>query len=161
MTYTSLLNYALRILQIKNYSQADLLAKLRKKSGGNCNEDIIQAVITRLIELQFINDYEYACSLIRRKTRSSPCGLHHIKYYLKRYSIPSTIIDDALTDAQIDEFSLAQEVLFKKYIQLKKISPDKQRQKIYQMLAQRGFRSDTIAKILQKHNNIDTLGVRI
>ncbi|MEG1633475.1 MAG: regulatory protein RecX [Oscillospiraceae bacterium] len=85
---------ALRLLEKRDYSRGELIAKLMEK-GAEENDAI--AVVDRLVELRFINDESYAAMIVRHYAAKG-FGAARIREELRRRRIPREMWDAALSD---------------------------------------------------------------
>lgn len=83
---------ALRLLEKRDYSEAELAAKLVEK--GESPEDA-GAVSARMAELGFVNDENYAAMVVRHYAAKG-CGRARIREELRRRRVPRELWDEAL-----------------------------------------------------------------
>jgi len=146
--YQALLQYSLRLIARKRYTEQELKKKLIAKKVGDGN-DVIN-VIERLKELKYVDDGSFAADYISTRMKISPKGKQMLKMELRMKGVSSLLITDAIEKADIDEESLAKRVITKyekRYIGLEK---NKKKEKIMRLLISKGFKPDTIYKILDK-----------
>lgn len=142
------LDYSLKLLSIKSYSEKSILEKLIKKKFST-NE--IAQTVKKLKEYAYINDEALAESLIKTgKTKL----IGRIKL---SYNIYKKGINKQLTDELIDKFytkeeekDIAVRALNKKTVSLIKYKENNLifKKKLYDFLQGRGFSSDIIEDIL-------------
>ncbi|MBA4336485.1 hypothetical protein C0416_01790 [bacterium] len=146
--YQVLLQYALRLIARKRYTERELNKKLVAKKVGDIND--IASVIARLKELKYVDDGSFATDYISTRTKISPRGKQMLKMELRMKGVSHSFIADAIEKANIDEESLAKKVITKyekRYVGLEK---HKKKEKIMRLLISKGFKPDTIYKILDK-----------
>jgi regulatory protein len=145
--YQKLVEYALRLISRKRYTEKELKDKLILKKK---DKKTILKTIERLKELNYINDFEYARDFISDRLKFNPKGVKLLKLELKIKGVNEEIIKEALKKANINEFKYAFDLIERKKKYLKKFNDTKKRQKIIWLLSSRGFSSETIYKILEK-----------
>lgn len=146
--YDNLMQYALRLITRKRYTQKELEIKLKGRKIGtkkDCNK-----VIERLKELNYINDKQFAKDFIQTRLIVNPKGENLLKLELKLKGIDRRIVDDAIQNANINELKVALDVLERKKQAVKRTNGIKQKEKIMRLLSSRGFKLETIYKILEK-----------
>jgi regulatory protein len=142
------MQYALKLITRKRYTQKELETKLRgKKTGTKKDRD---KVINRLKELNYINDKEFAKDYIQTRLIINPKGENLLKLELRLKGIDRQIIDNAITNAKIDETKVALDVIERKKNSIKRVEGQKRKEKILRLLSSRGFKLETIYKILEK-----------
>ncbi len=146
--YDTLLQYALRLISRKRYTQNELENKLKgKKIGTKKDRD---KVIKRLKELNYINDKEFAKDYIQTRLIVNPKGKNLLKLELKLKGVDRQIIDNSIEDAKIDEIKVALDVLERKKKSIKRAEVKKRKERIMRLLSSRGFKLETIYKVLDK-----------
>jgi len=144
----ALLQYALRLIARKRYTKKELETKFKlKKIGTNKDRN---KVISRLKELNYINDKEFAKDYVQTRLVINPKGENLLKLELRLKGVDNKIVDKVIEEAEIDELKVAIDVLERKKKSIKRLEGQKQKEKIMRMLASRGFKLETIYKILEK-----------
>jgi regulatory protein len=146
--YQKLLDYSLRLLAKRRYTESGILQKMQNKKIGTDGD--ITKVVKRLKELKLLNDASFADDYIQSRISLNPRGKRMIKLELKLKGIKPEIINNALGKVEIDEEKLATQVLDKKKRLFKGLGMQKKREKIMSILASRGFNLDTIYKIINR-----------
>lgn len=161
---TQLMEYALRLLSRRAYSAAQLRKKLmerlkkRGKAGGDEGDAaaVIDAVIARLHELNYLNDLHYAERWVEERSRLRPRGKRLLTQELRLKGIsPETITqvwegDRGRLFAE-DEVRLAEQVAQKKRGQLEgKLGGRELKNRLFRHLASRGFSYETIGKVAER-----------
>ncbi len=147
-----LMYYALDILSRRRYSIVELRKKLALKGG---TEEEMDKVVTRLIELKYLDDDEFAYLFLENELRRSPQGLMAIKKKLKAKGISSSIIEKALSRNEIDELAVARTAMQKKLRNIHALTPQKLQQKIFRFLVSRGFSSGIALKAIKSSKSIE------
>ncbi len=136
-----LLNYALRLLNRKDYTEKEIRDKLLKKSQSG---DEIDEVIEYLKEKRFIDDVRYAQNYLYFRLKRG-YGKRRVAHELLKKGIAEDLIDGVLTT----ENENAEEVFLKK---LKLLEGKKnKRKKLFDFMYRRGFDSEKIVELLNKY----------
>lgn len=146
--YDALLQYSLRLIARKRYTEAELAKKLRLKKIGSKKDK--EKVLNRLKELKYIDDKVFAKDYISTRIAINPRGKYMLKVELQRKGVNRSIVNDAVDNAEIDEEKLARRVVKKKQKRYQGLDKYKRKEKIMRLLASRGFKIDTIYKVLDK-----------
>lgn len=146
MNYKSALKSALSILVRAPRTENELARKLRQKQYP---EAAINKVIEYLCSIGYINDEEYAESLIRSLKSNKGCSKRTIYYKLIQKGIDSDIINQKLGEVSFDEFAAAFQAAAKKVTSIKGSSREKMA-KTYTFLMRKGFDTDTCSKVISE-----------
>ncbi|MGP4079798.1 recombination regulator RecX [Pseudalkalibacillus sp. R45] len=110
-----------------------------------------KAVIERLQEMGHLNDLDFAKMFIRSKITTTKKGPKALKQELQQKGVSQKIIEEALTvypqDEQIEE---ATNFVQKKAKQYKKLSENALKQKLAQVLQQKGYPWSVIEQAIEK-----------
>ena len=141
-------NKALKFLSYRPRSEKEIRDKL---SGKKASEEIINKVISRLKENNFLNDEEFVKWWIEQRANFKPRSLKLIKMELRQKGIDKDLIDQIIDDLSltIDDLSSAKKLIEKRLPRYKNLAPDKKFQKIARFLASKGFSYDIIKEIFQ------------
>jgi regulatory protein len=158
---SNLMDYALYLLGRQRYTVSEmgkkLFARLVKKNVQQGFESVgideqIATIISRLIELKLLDDYEYATLYIQDQLRRKPQGLSLLKRNMTQKGLSKEIISKAITETvdnpTAKEFTLARQAANKKLKTLTKIPPQKQRKKLVRFLFSRGFSPSVAIKVV-------------
>lgn len=185
--YSSLMDYALRIISKKRYTISEMRKKLggfleREVKTGREEEDVgsdpgagglleeqneapslpfsarsalVEVVIARLIELNYLNDLEYAQHYIADRARFRPRGKIMIQRELMARGVGKEELQKAFAanDQPYDETASAEELMRKKERVWGCLDPKKRKEKAYRFLQSKGFGRDTIYKVLRSCYN--------
>jgi len=131
-----------------------------KLEGKKFESEDIDATIKRLLELKFLDDFEFAKNFIRQSTLGKPKGVQRVRFELLRKGIEKDVIENALLEGNLAE---SEEELIKKALKtyIKK-STNPTRDKIYNrsigFLLRRGFGYDkskrAVSEFLASYDNI-------
>jgi regulatory protein len=143
-------NLAYRYLTIRNRSEKEVRDYLARKKAA---PEIIEKIITSLIEKKFLNDEAFARSWVLNRARLKPKGKALLKIELRQKGITDEIIQAVLqeTAEEIpDEIEQAKRLVSKKLQQL----TGRPRQEIYQkaggFLSRRGYNWETVKKAIDE-----------
>ncbi|OWZ83115.1 regulatory protein RecX [Natranaerobius trueperi] len=109
---------------------------------------IVEKVINRLYEFDFLNDYNFAKEYVYSKVfnTNTPIGPKRIRLELKHKGIDKEIIDKIVNDiSHEEEMDLAKKLICKKNIEIVDL---KVKRKLAVYLERRGFSEDAILKLL-------------
>ena len=144
--YDALLQYALRLIARKRYTEHDLDKKLIAKKIGSAQDKF--NVINRLKELKYIDDRSFARDYISTRMAINPRGKRLLQMELHMKGIEDSLILDTIEKASIDEEVLARRVFEKYKRRYEGLDRYKKREKVMRLLVSRGFKIDTIYKVL-------------
>lgn len=187
MDYDKLLNYTLRLLAKKRYTDFEIRRKCKlylakrggDEAGAGGNDEVIDKVIVRLVELKYLDDEQYAKDYINERVKFKPRGLFLIKRELKLKGITKELVEKIVTEVAIDEVKMATELLKRKQNRWQQHTERRlqksdealrsqqsgnkfferfshlraQKAKAASYLASKGFRPDTVYKALDRCYN--------
>lgn len=132
---------AMYILQRMERTECQLRRKLQENGYP---EEIVECTMDYVKSFHYVDDYRYACTYIRY--HQSEKSRLQIKMKLYERGVPSDLIEQALED----EYTGEEDRLIDRLLEKKQYDADtmdqKEKQKIYQYLMRRGFRSDAIRR---------------
>lgn len=144
-------SYAVYLLGGRNYFEKALKDKLRQKEYS---DEAISFTIEKLKKYNYIDDEKLTAAFVNDKKRFSKKGPRYIAQALKMKGVDSEIIRNALEDGyDVDEaYENCKALAMKKYDYYKRKTDDKYtfKGKMYGFLAQRGFNSEVIRKVLEE-----------
>lgn len=153
-------NYSLRFLSYRPRSEKELKDKLKFKKVEPL---IIEQIIIKLKEQNFLNDEEFTKWWIEQRTTFKVQGLNLIKLELMQKGIQKEVIenqiskilaeqDPALQDKSsiLNERENAKKLIERKMERLKDLPRQEVYQKIGSFLARRGFDMDTIHSLIDE-----------
>lgn len=123
----------------------DIMAKLRKY--GLTSEDADE-VLTRLRELQFVDEARYARSFARDKVRFSGWGRNKIRQQLLLKRIPAPVIAEALDSIEPADYKDALIRAAKTKVKSLDLTEYGDRTKLMKHLMTRGFEADLSMKMV-------------
>ncbi|MBE3092663.1 MAG: regulatory protein RecX [Chloroflexi bacterium] len=148
--------YLLRLLSRRIYSRYEILKKLNSKGYP---ENIISNLIFWLEGNNYINDELFAEMWAQFRLQNKPIGRYKLNQELRIKGIKQDIIQKAIdkTYQEMDELTLARNLIEKKIESAKikniKIDP----KKIYNLLLRRGFSGEVSKNIYNEINNENTV----
>ena len=145
-SYEKLIRYAFNIVSGKRYTEFEMNKKLTQysKKRAGIEDGEVEIVIKRLIELKYLNDKQFVIDYANERSKIRPRGLNLIKRELRMKGLDKELIDNGLRSVDIDEQSIATDLLSKKMQRWRAHDYPKQRLKAYQFLYSRGFNRDAI-----------------
>lgn len=148
-----LLQYGLRIIAKKRYTELQLREKLAKYLVKNeevfeevDGEVLSEQVIERLKELHYLDDAQFVRDYVHDRSILKPRGKFLLRRELKRKGVSEALIEKFVTP--LNESPMAKELLKK---QMKKWADQplfKQRQKAFNFLRSKGFEADVVYKTI-------------
>jgi regulatory protein len=111
---------------------------------------LVEKVVTRLIEMNYLDDEQFARTWVESRDRARPRGEHGLRRELALKGVPRAVIDDVMS--QRDERAAGEDpdlVAANALLERKRPSLDresdvrKRRQKAYALLARNGFDPET------------------
>jgi len=136
---TSLLyNKSLRFLSFRPRSVYEMKAYLQKNKAEN---NQIEVITQKLIELNFLNDREFAEKWIEDRKKFHPKSLTIIKFELLQKGISKEIIDEVLSKQKEEgeDLRMAKNLLTKQLPKHSGLSPRDLRIKLSLYLQRKGF----------------------
>lgn len=146
-TYDQIWESALKKLETRAHSKAELISKLTQKHPGE--RGLILKVIEEMERVQLLNDRrfteEYVHHLIQK-----PIGRFKVMMETRKRGLNDDVVEQALLDAGWNEDEAARQAIEAKSRLLSQTDERKNRQKIVNFLKNRGFRDSTIYKVLKQ-----------
>lgn len=141
--YVKLLQSSIRFVSFRPRSEKEIRSFLLKKLQKHKIEDngLLERIITRLRELDYINDEKFAAWWIDQRKSHKPKGKRLISQELKAKGVTIEI-------SPSDEVELARRAVAKKLLLWQKLPKLEQKKKIYGFLGRRGFTGDTIHRVI-------------
>ncbi len=154
-SYEKTLNLAFKMVGRQARSVGQLREKLEEKSGAS--SEVIEQVIKRLLELNYLNDESFAHQYATNKLNIKALGRSRLQRTLTQKQVPSEVAKKALNDvfAEQDEAELCNRAL-SKYIRVHGKPTDiKENKKIFSYLIRLGFPYDLVIKQIRAVGEID------
>ena len=126
---------ALKYLGYRMRTEKEIEDRLISEDYG---EEVCQKVMDFLKKYNYVNDREYCEKYIRETMKLRPKGSYLIKTELKNRGVAEEVVEEAVRRAGIDELSVAEELLEKKYEGFADMD-NKELSRVYGYLQRRGF----------------------
>ncbi len=141
---------ALRLLERQRRTRADLERRLRDKGYAAAT---VAGVLDRLGGVGLVDDVEYARAFMAGRRARRSAGARRIEQELRARGVSAEDIGaaSARLDAEqggMDELAAARKVIAQAERRSRGIEPRLQRQRLYALLARRGFDGDVIRRAL-------------
>jgi regulatory protein len=141
---------ALRLLERQRRTRSDLERRLRDKGYAAAT---VAQVLDRLHEVGLVDDVEYARAFMAGRRARRSAGARRIEQELKARGVGGEDIATAAgrLDAEqggVDELAAARKVLAQAERRMRALEPRVRRQRLYALLARRGFDGDVIRRAL-------------
>jgi regulatory protein len=145
-TYDQIWESALKKLEVRAHSKAELIRKLSEKYPND--RGTILTVIEEMERVQLLNDHRFTEEYIHHLIQK-PIGRLKIMMEAKMKGLSNEMVEQALFDAGWDELTAAKEAIEQKG-RLLSGEPDerKRKQKLINFLKNRGFKDSTIFRVL-------------
>lgn len=140
--YAAARSAAVSFLAMKLRTAYEVSQKLSDMGYG---EATIEKVIDNLKEINYIDDYNYACKYISEKSKLKPKSVKLLSMELKQKGITDDIINNTFENFELDEGEVALELLRKRFSKYT-VFDEKMIQKMKTFLAGRGFSYSQISK---------------
>ncbi|MDP2691189.1 MAG: regulatory protein RecX [bacterium] len=141
------IEFALKSLSIKRQTEHEMREKIRNRFP---NADL-DTVITRLKELDYLDDQSFASAFIRHRSLSSPRGSYALRQELKRKGVSEADMESALSHFEDEEEAVIESLARKKWAQIREANAFKKRQKLQRFLLSRGF---AVSSVLEAVNSV-------
>ena len=142
--YTS----ALRLLAGRDYTVAAITKKLLDRG---CDAAPVEQAINRLIAERFLDDRRYVERFVEASQAIGRYVGYRLRQELRRRGAPDALVTAALDGYQdpLEEIAVARSLVARRYAGFSPAhAPDQERRRVAGFLQRRGFRSDTIWKVL-------------
>lgn len=137
-------NSSLRFLSYRPRSEKEVRENLAKKKAPT---DIIEKIILKLKDHNFINDLEFAEVFVKSRNQSRPKAARMIKMELRQKGISGEIIESLKMG---DELENAKKLLDKKINKYKDLDRNEIYNKLGGFLARRGFDWEIVKKAIDE-----------
>ncbi len=143
---------ALRLLERTRRTRSDLARRLREKGYAQAT---VEQVLDRLAAVGLVDDVEYARAYLETRLRRRTAGRRRLEQDLRTRGISDE--DVAAARARLeeregveDETAGARRVIAQAARRYARLDPRTRRQRLYALLARRGFDGDVIAAALRE-----------
>ena len=148
--YEKTLQRAFRLLSYKARTVAEMRQRLLEKEWSD--SETVEQVINRLLELNYLNDDEYAANFVNNRLAVKPLGPTRLRRDLQRRNLPPATVESTIADAFAarSEESLL-DATIQKRVRLKGRPTDRaERHRLMAYLLRRGFSYDLVRAKLRK-----------
>ncbi len=159
-SHHSALQYAYRLLNYRDRSEAEIIMKLRGKGFA---ESEISGAMLRLRETGFLDDRKLAAALKRYAEETKHLSINGTRRFLTGRGIPRDVSDEAVKD--IDEVQTARRLVEKRISGWEKHGASSERlrsevvmlRRLHGILYRRGYAPEAIRKVLGELINKEVL----
>jgi len=138
---------AAALLAVRPRSVAEMSQRLARQGYPT---PLVDEVVTRLIEMNYLDDEEFARAWVESRDRARPRGEQGLRRELSVKGVPREVIDSVMaeredaTGGNNPDLAAASALLGRRRASLEReTDPHKRRQKAYALLARNGFDPDT------------------
>ena len=153
--YEKTLKRAFNLLSAKPRSIAELRERLLEKDWAV--EEIVTRVLTRLQELNYLNDEQFAAQYANSRLTIKAVGRNRLRRDLQRKKISSTVINQALEDVytEHDEEALITKAITKRLRLKGKPTSREETKKLFDHLVRLGFNFDLVIKKVREVGQVN------
>lgn len=144
------LEAAVRMLELRDHSTGEITKKL---VGYGYSQGAVEAACARLTQVGYLDDLRFAQGLLARFQKKY--GVLRIKRELYMKGIPNDIIEEVLSERDVDVQLESAITLAQKSLRKKGADPQADYRRAYSALARRGYPPDTVKKALNAVLNQD------
>ena len=142
---------AIRLLEFRSRSVAELRRKLLQKGGDSAE---IDRVIERLREQRLLDDVSFAREFVRSRVMGAGSSRHRILQELRRKGVARSVADEAIEGLEaregIDASATVHRIAQKKWSSMSELDDFTRRRRLYAFLARRGFNPDEIRHAMSR-----------
>lgn len=143
--------YAVLLLSYRARTAKELRDRLLRK---NFSEETTDAALRRLAELKLVDDAKFAQDYAESRIRTAGRSKRLVKAELAKLGVARPQIDSALKSAP-DETTAARALVEKMTRRYSRLADKTRRQRLFSLLARRGFSYDTIRQVLKLEDNTE------
>ncbi len=141
-------NNAYALLRQRPRSEFEIRDRLKIKGYS---EEVIESVVEGLRRAGEIDDARFAKLWVDERMRLNPAGDVVLRHELKSKGLPAQLIEAVLDEKNknYDEYEIAVSMAGDRFGRLKKLDRKKALKRLYDFLLRRGFKYETIRKIVE------------
>ena len=141
-------NNAYALLRQRPRSEFEIRNRLKMKGYGG---EVIDFVVESLRRAGEIDDVRFTKLWVENRMHLNPVGDVVLRHELKEKGVAETIIEAALAEkaGAYDEYEVAFNMAAEQFKRLKKIDRRKALKRVYDFLLRRGFKYETVRKIVE------------
>jgi regulatory protein len=146
------MNRALHFLGYRARSRSEVRERLRRYGYG---EETVRAVIGRLEELGYLDDEEFARTVVREKARRY--GPRRVSADLRRSGVDAELAQDIVEEefAERSEVETARSAAARRY---NRRGSDAEARRVYGFLVRRGYSADVCAEVAREYRGASGAG---
>jgi regulatory protein len=146
------MNRALHFLGYRARSRSEVRERLRRYGYG---EETVRAVIGRLEELGYLDDEEFARTVVREKARRY--GPRRVSADLRRSGVDAELAQDIVEEefAERSEVETARSAAARRY---NRRGSDAEARRVYGFLMRRGYSADVCAEVAREYRGASGAG---
>ncbi len=133
INYKKALNKCADLLSRRDHSVKELKTKLLR----TVDEQSAQKAVDRYIEAGYLDDYKYCERLVEYLFNVKKYSLNHVKQECYKRGISQSILNEIISDYDVDQTDVIVELLKSKYSS--KLDAENGKQKVIQALMRKGF----------------------
>jgi regulatory protein len=142
---------ALKLLERTRRTRADLVRRLREKGFAPM---VVDQVLDRLAGVGLVDDAEFAHAWLAGRWGRRPAGWRRLEQELRARGVGRDDVEQARARLEQeqgggDEVTTARRVIAQAERRYRSLEPRVRRQRLYALLARRGFDGDTIEQALR------------
>lgn len=145
-------NQAVRLLAFRPRSRNELETRLRR---NGFQASAIAAAIERMVELGYVDDSEFASYWVENRQQHRPRGRRLLAQELRSKGVPKDVAEQAIDEAEIDEFSQALELARKRAERLRGLDRETWRRRMAGFLQRRGYNWDVVRQVMDELQQSD------
>lgn len=150
MTYSKEDAY-LKVTAYCAYRERSVSEVLNKLYGFGLNKDIIEEIIEKLLQENFLNNERFSRTYTRSKLLRNKWGKRKIRQGLKSKGIDEDLIHKTFSEIKEKEYlNILKEIKEKKEQSIKDKDPFLKKRKLANYLLQKGFESDLVWALLKE-----------
>ena len=139
----------LRFGSLRPRSEKEYRDWLRKH---RVHESLHEELFNRLARLDFLNDKKFASWWVGQRLQFKFKSKRELIQELRLKGISKDIIEDILSETQVDEVAVAKKLIYKKKYMWERLDDFSARKKKSEFLARKGFDWDVINKIIKNNS---------
>lgn len=141
-------NNAWALLRQRPRSEHEIRARLKLKGY---DDTAVDKVVSDLEKLGDIDDVKFARLWVESRMHMNPAGDVVLKHELREKGVSDSIIEATLNEKaeKYDEYEVAFSMAKDQFERFKKLDRKKASKRVYDFLMRRGFKYDTIRRIIE------------
>lgn len=140
---------ALWLISYRDHSKKELEDKIAK----SCDRTSAEAAVERMQELGLVNDEAYARRYAQQLFEVKHLSIKGVKYKLIEKGIDRDLIDDILSEFDVDPKEQIREIIDKKYARC--LSDEKGKRRAFSGLSRMGFTFGDIKSVIAEYTDND------